>query len=85
MTRTELRSAPITENDLQWWIDLIPELDWAFAVTYAEGAPHEYICDRTPGITPDEFVRAARVIHAFGEPQKFYRRTRIYLVHDGWK
>lgn len=75
----------ITENDLEWWQNKIDALDWVFAVTYAEGAPHEYIAERTEGMTKADFVRAARVIHTFGEPQKFYRSTRIYLVHDGWK
>jgi len=56
-----------------------------FAVTYADGAPHEYIAERTDGMTTDDFVRAARVIHTFGEPQKFYKWTRIYYVHEGWK
>ena len=76
---------PITENDLEWWQNKIAKLDWVFAVTYAEGAPHEYIAERTEGMTKADFARAARVIHTFGEPQKFFKSTRIYLVHDGWK
>lgn len=76
---------PITDADFNWWIEKIHRLDWVFAVTYADGAPHEYICDRTEGMTKEDFERAARVIHTFGEPQKFYKRTRIYFVHDGWK
>lgn len=76
---------PITRADLAWWHKKLVALDWVFAVTYADGAPHEYITSRTEGMTTADFVRAARVIHTFGEPQKFYRSTRIYLVHDGWK
>lgn len=75
----------ITEADLGWWHAIIPELDWVFAVTYAESAPHEYISERTEGMSAKDFVRAAHVIHTFGEPQKYYKSTRIYLVHDGWK
>ena len=75
----------ITDTDLMWWREKIQSLDWVFAVTYAEGAPHEYIAERTEGMKPDDFVRAARVIHRFGEPQKFHKWTRVYLVHDGWK
>ena len=38
----------ITRDDLRWWLDLEPELDWQFATTYAEGAPHEYVvADKT--------------------------------------
>ncbi len=77
--------APITDVDLNWWIDKIHTLDWVFAVTYADGAPHEYVCDRTEGMDIDDFERASRVIQTFGEPQRFYKRTRTYLVHDGWK
>lgn len=77
--------SPIAKNDLEWWQDKIVSLDWVFAVTYAEGAPHEYIAEWTEGMTKADFVRAARVIHTFGEPQKFFKSTRIYLVHDGWK
>jgi len=85
MTTTGLDLARITHADLKWWRGLIDELDWVFAVTYAEGAPHEYVSDRTESLTPADFVRAARVIRTFGEPQKFYKWTRIYLVHKGWK
>ncbi len=77
--------APITEADLAWWHEKIAALDWVYAVTYADGAPHEYITEKTHGMTHDDFVRAARVIHTFGAPQKFYKWTRIYLVHEGWK
>lgn len=77
--------APITESDLIWWVDKISTLDWVFAVTYADGAPHEYICDRTDGMSTDDLERASRVIHTFGAPQKLYKRTRVYFMHNGWK
>ena len=79
------KTAPITDADLGWWIEKVTALDWVFAVTYADGAPHEYICERTAGMTRAGFERASRVIHTFGEPQKFYKHTRIYFVHGGWK
>lgn len=85
VTEKQSVPTPITNADFEWWTDLIPQLDWVFAVTYADGAPHEYIAGQTEGISEEDFVRAARVIHTFGEPQKFYKETRIYLVHDGWK
>lgn len=77
--------APITESDLIWWTDKISTLDWVFAVTYAESAPHEYICDRTEGMSHNDFERASRIIHTFGRPQKFFKWTRIYFEYDGWK
>lgn len=76
---------PIFQSDLLWWQEKIPTIDWVFAVRYAEGAPHEYISDRTEGMSRSDFVRAARVIHTFGIPQKFFKWTRIYLIHEGWK
>lgn len=76
----------ITRTDLNWWLDLEPELDWQFATTYAEGAPHEYLSSRTEGMEAADFVRAAHVIQTFGEPMKFYKWTRIYLRSPmGWK
>ena len=85
INETATKIVKITEADLAWWIGKISTLDWVFAVTYAEGAPHEYICDRTEGLTEADFERASRVIYTFGEPQKFYKQTRLYFVHDGWK
>jgi hypothetical protein len=77
----------ITRADLNWWLDLEPELDWRFATTYADGAPHEYVASpRTDGLEQRDYVRAAHVIQTFGEPMKFYKRTRIYLrTPMGWK
>lgn len=77
----------ITKNDLRWWLGLEAELDWQFATTYAASAPHEYVvAGRTPGLTADDVARAAHVIRTYGEPMKFYKDTRIYLVTpSGWK
>jgi hypothetical protein len=87
MTTTDADLACITTDDLEWWLERIHELDWVFAVTYAEGAPHEYVnAGRTPGFTAEDCVRAARVIRTFGQPMKFYSTTRIYLTDaQGWK
>lgn len=77
----------ITRADLDWWLELEPELDWRYAVTYANSAPHEYVAaPRTDGLSNADFVRAAHVIQTFGEPMKFWKRTRIYLTTPmGWK
>lgn len=87
MSRTDLTLASTTTEDLVWWLERIHELDWVFAVTYAEGAPHEYVtAGRSLDFTPDDCVRAARVIRTFGEPAKFFSTTRTYLEDaDGWK
>lgn len=75
----------ITKSDLDWWLEFAVTREWTFAKTYAETAPHHYIVEgRTPGVTHDDMVRAARVIHTFGSPGKYYSQTKIYLVsHDG--
>jgi hypothetical protein len=77
----------ITRKDLKWWLDLEPKLDWQFATTYAESAPHEYVASpRTTGLDAADYARAAHVIRTFGEPMKFYKWTRIYLRTPlGWK
>ena len=70
-----------TQDDLNWWFELAPALDWTFAKTYTKTAPHHYVVqDRTPGVTHEDMVRAARVIHTFGSPGKYYSLTKIYLV-----
>lgn len=84
---TETAAIQITRDDLDWWLERIHELDWVFAVTYAQGAPHEYVnAGRTPGFAHEDSVRAARVIRTFGQPAKFFNSTRIYLEdRRGWK
>lgn len=70
----------ITRADLRWWLDLAPTLDWTFAKTYAQTAPHSYVVHgRTIGLDLRDYERAGRVIHTFGEPGKFWSYTNIYL------
>ena len=71
----------ITQSDLGWWLALAGRLEWTFARTYAETAPHSYVVlGRTDGMSKEDYVRAGRVIHTFGRPQKFYGMTSIYLT-----
>lgn len=71
----------ITRDDLAWWLEFATTREWTFAKTYAETAPHHYVVEnRTPGVTHEDMVRAARVIHTFGQPGKYYSLTKIYLV-----
>jgi len=70
----------ITQDDYDWWLTTASTVDWTWAKTYANAAPHHYVVEgRTPGLTHDDFVRAARVIHTFGSPGKYYGLTNIYL------
>lgn len=71
----------VTGADLAWWLDFAQSRSWTFAKTYADTAPHDYIVqDRTPGVTHEDVVRAARVIATFGVPGKFYSTTKLYLT-----
>ena len=71
----------IAQDDLDWWLEFAASREWTFAKTYAETAPHHYVVQgRTPDVTHEDMVRAARVIHTFGEPGKYYSLTKIYLV-----
>ncbi len=71
----------ITRSDLDWWLTFAASREWTFAKTYAETAPHHYVVEgRTPGVTHDDMVRAARVIRTFGSPGKYYSLTKLYLV-----
>lgn len=77
---------PITGVDLAWWWEFAAAREWTFAKTYAKSAPHDYILqDRTPGVTHEDMVRAARVIHTFGAPGKYYGQTKIYLTSPDGK
>src|SRR5262245_34052070 len=73
--------AMITQDDLNWWLETAAQQDWIWAKTYADTAPHSYVVDgRTAGLTQDDYVRAGRVIHTFGQPAKFYSMTSVYLT-----
>ena len=76
----------IAKQDLDWWLAFAATREWTFAKTYAETAPHHYVvAGRTPGVTHEDMVRAARVIHTFGQPGKYYSLTKIYLVSPDGK
>jgi len=76
----------ITTQDLDWWLEFAATREWTFAKTYAETAPHHYVVEgRTPGVTHEDMVRAARVIHTFGWPGKYYSLTKIYLLSPDGK
>lgn len=71
----------ITRADLDWWLEYATAREWTFAKTYAQTAPHHYVVEgRTEGVAHEDMVRAARVIHTFGSPGKYYSLTKIYLV-----
>lgn len=73
-------TAPATEDDLSWWLDLAPRLKWTWAKTYAATAPHWYVvARRTEGFSLADAIRAGRVIRTFGEPGRFYSMTNLYL------
>ena len=70
----------ITRDDLDWWHKTTARLQWIWAKTYAETAPHHYVVEgRNADINRDGFVRAGRVIQTFGRPAKFYGMTNLYL------
>jgi len=69
--------------DLEWWMILAPTLEWTWATTYADSAPHWYVVlGRTEGMDRDAFIRAGRVIRTYGQPGKFYSMTNLYLLSD---
>lgn len=71
----------ITRADLDWWLEFAAGRVWTFAKTYASSAPHHYVVqDKSPGVSHQDVVRAARVISTFGVPGKYYALTKIYLT-----
>lgn len=76
----------VSEADRNWWLEKARTLKWTFARTYADTAPHEYVvAGRTKGLEAEEYVRAAKAIHTFGQPGKFYDYTNIYLEDDEYR
>lgn len=77
-----------TKEDLDWWLLKAETLEWIFAKTYADTAPHYYVVHpRTKDMTREEYARVCRVIRTFGQPGKFYSSMQIYLTDpaSGWK
>lgn len=76
-------SVRATAEDLEWWLGLAPTLEWTWAKTYAETAPHWYVVlGRTPGLQRADYVRTGRVIRTYGQPGKFWATTNLYLFTD---
>ena len=69
-----------TEADLTWWLDTAPSLEWIWAKTYADTAPHWYLPRERTRLSLSDYHRALKVIWTFGTPRKFYRRTNLELV-----
>lgn len=68
----------ITQDDLDWWIELWPTLNWRFASSMPD-APHSYVV-KGKTLGDEDFDRAVQVIRTYGEPGKFWSRTNIYLT-----
>ncbi len=66
------------ETDLEWFIRSAPKWPWRWAKTFEGGAEHSYVISGKQ-IDRHDFERAFRVVHAFGTPKKFWRRTNIEL------
>ncbi len=77
----------ITPSDLNWWLQAADQLEWTFAKAYATTAPHDYVVLGRCPLSRGDIIRAAKVIHTFGQPGKYWDTTNIYLTSpDGrWK
>jgi len=77
----------ITPRDLTWWLRTAEQLEWTFAKTYATTAPHDYVVLGRCPLSRADIIRAAKVIHTFGEPGKYWDTTNIYLTSPDarWK
>lgn len=77
MTEQE-QDVMIVEQDLDWWLETAPSLNWRYARTMPQ-YPHSYVVRDKTFDDPD-FLRAVKVIRTFGKPEKFNKCTRIYLT-----
>ena len=72
----------VSRSDLDWWWGLARKVEWTWAKTYADSAPHWYVVlGRTRGMDRDDFVKVAELIRTYGEPGKFYSRVGLYLFN----
>lgn len=67
------------EKDLIWFKTYAPDFAWHWAKTFEGGAEHSYVM-KGKHLDDESYERAFRVVQAFGEPAKFYRRTNVELV-----
>lgn len=71
---------PVDRTDLEWWLATAGTLEWQWAKSYADFAPHWYLLPDKTRLSWDDYCRAVAVINVFGEPRKFYKRTNIELA-----
>lgn len=68
--------------DLDWWWGLARNLNWTWAKTYADFAPHWYVVlGRTAGMARADFLKVGDLIRRYGTPGKFYSRANLYLIN----
>jgi hypothetical protein len=48
----------ITRDDYDWWLTTASELEWTWAKTYADTAPHDYIVQGRRGSPGPETLSA---------------------------
>ena len=60
-------------------------MEWTWARTYADSAPHDYVALSRCPLSREDFVRAGAVIRTFGQPGMFWSSTNIYLTDGQWK
>ena len=83
----------IEQADLDWWLELAPTLEWTFARTYAESAPHSYVVlGRTERAdrgrlrargAGDPHVRASGEVLRHDEPLSHQPGRFAQVVDDG--
>ena len=72
----------VSRADLDWWWSLARTVEWTWAKTYADSAPHWYVVlGRTRGMDRDDFLKVGELIRRYGTPGKFYSRVNLYLIN----
>jgi hypothetical protein len=73
----------MSEENLRFCRDYIDSVNWKFAKTYAEKAPHEYTVKQWVSSKYDDFEHFIELIREYGFQRKYYRQTWTYLLIDG--
>jgi SAM-dependent methyltransferase len=74
-----MSSDGVHEEDLAWWAELAPKIDWTWARTFAKSFPHSYVV-KGKNISDEDYERLFHLIQRFGVPRKFFQRINIELV-----
>ena len=69
--------------DISLWVNnFIDNRFWKFAKTYAKSTPHSYTVRDWVLDPKDDFSKMVKLIREYGQAERFYTQTYIYLYFN---